>query len=634
MRSIVVVVILIGLAGCSVPVQRSLTPAAGEGAVSETVAKGGLLSLSPDRPVPGQRVEAVYRPSNALTGEPRLHLRARLRTPHHDSYNGGMGSRTGAVLERQRDGSYRGSFSLPAEVVYAAFAVEDVAATRTDSREGRFWELLLHDANGHPVFEALQQRFSDHMGRDELAVLETAREMVRLYPEHPAGWSSLRAAEGWVLGEQGAEERLAIHGERLRAFDRALAEKRNLNADEVGYLYWYARVLQDEELTERWRERLLTEHPGHFFAVQERVLRLRREHREAPAALLRELEALWPRAEGRQARERIVGPAFTAARQVGDASTILVWADRYTSLDPSAHASVATSLSGTEATREEGFRRLRLQISRVESVPDEERPLGATAAEHRESATRQAATLRTLLGRTLLAAGRTQEGIAALEQAATVGWNTSRFRSLGEVRLSAGDTAGATHVFAAVAADPATAGETRDSLRLTLNLDPDAWEEAVFRARAEMLQRTLQSARAESLPSAVAAMRNGSPVRLEELIGDVPTVVVFWSRYCDFSVQAMPQIAALAERLAKEGMQLLAITRDSPAEAEPYLQEGGWDIQVLFDTKGQAARALNSWGTPQYFVLDGAGRLRFAFSSLDDLPRQIAALRAQESRSE
>jgi hypothetical protein len=261
-----------------------------------------------------------------------------------------MGSRTGAVLERQRDGSYRGSFSLPAEVVYAAFAVEDVAATRTDSREGRFWELLLHDANGHPVFEALQQRFSDHMGRDELAVLETAREMVRLYPEHPAGWSSLRAAEGWVLGEQGAEEGLAIHGERLRAFDRALAEKRNLNADEVGYLYWYARVLQDEELTERWRERLLTEHPGHFFAVQERVLRLRREHREAPAALLRELEALWPRAEGRQARERIVGPAFTAARQVGDASTILVWADRYTSLDPSAHASVATSLSGTKAT--------------------------------------------------------------------------------------------------------------------------------------------------------------------------------------------------------------------------------------------------------------------------------------------
>jgi peroxiredoxin len=96
----------------------------------------------------------------------------------------------------------------------------------------------------------------------------------------------------------------------------------------------------------------------------------------------------------------------------------------------------------------------------------------------------------------------------------------------------------------------------------------------------------------------------------------------------------MPQIAALAERLAKEGMQLLAITRDSPAEAEPYLQEGGWDIQVLFDTKGQAARALNSWGTPQYFVLDGAGRLRFAFSSLDDLPRQIATLRAQESRSE
>ncbi len=51
-------------------------------------------------------------------------------------------------------------------------------------------------------------------------------------------------------------------------------------------------------------------------------------------------------------------------------------------------------------------------------------------------------------------------------------------------------------------------------------------------------------------------------------------------------------------------------------------------MEVLYDRQGETARALNSWGTPQYFVLDGSGRLRFAYTSLDDVPRQLAALRA------
>lgn len=42
------------------------------------------------------------------------------------------------------------------------------------------------------------------------------------------------------------------------------------------------------------------------------------------------------------------------------------------------------------------------------------------------------------------------------------------------------------------------------------------------------------------------------------------------------------------------------------------------------------ARAIGSWGTPQYYVLDGSGRLRFV-SSLDDLPRHVAALRADRT---
>jgi thiol-disulfide isomerase/thioredoxin len=275
---------------------------------------------------------------------------------------------------------------------------------------------------------------------------------------------------------------------------------------------------------------------------------------------------------------------------------------------------------------------LQAEVAAVEGVPDEQRPLGATAAEHEERSAGRAAWLSESLGRALLAAGRTDEAIAALEQAAAIGWVTARFRSLAEALLAAGDSGGATRAFAAVAADPGASDETADSLRLAVDLDPATWADAVADARAEMLERTMRSARAEPLGPVSLVKRDGSSVQLAESLGDVATVVVFWSRYCGYSVQSMPRIAALAERLAEDGVPLLAVTRNPPAEAEEYLSEGGWALEVFYDTSGEAARALNSWGTPQYFVLDGAGQLSFANSSLGELPRQVAALRARTDR--
>jgi thiol-disulfide isomerase/thioredoxin len=108
------------------------------------------------------------------------------------------------------------------------------------------------------------------------------------------------------------------------------------------------------------------------------------------------------------------------------------------------------------------------------------------------------------------------------------------------------------------------------------------------------------------------------------------TVVMFWSRYCAPSAQVMPWVAELAARLADDGTRLVAVTRDSPADAETYLQGASLELPTYFDTHGEAARVLNSWGTPQYFVLAGSGRLRFAFGSLSDVQRQMTALSAQE----
>ena len=636
MRTAMLLAVGLGITACAATVQSGppsgSEPVAEAGAVGE---EGAKLVLEPRGPAAGERIEATYHPVRALTGERRLHLRARLRTPQSDDYNHGMGSRTLAELERQPDGTYRGSFALPPDVVYAALAVEDADAERVDSREGRFWELMARGPDGRPLLAALEQRIADHMGRDDLAILETAREAARLYPDEVSSWTMLRFAENMVLGDEEAEEQQERHRERLLRFDRGLHGEQGIAADQIGYLYWYARILGEEEIANRWHTRLMGEHPEHFFAVQNRVMELRRELGEEPTTLLAALETIWEATSDHRARERIVGPAFAAARQTGDPAAILRWADRSVELNPQAAAMAAVRAAETEATRDEGLARLRLAVSEMDLARDRDRELGATTEEHRRHAARRAAVLRTSLGQTLLAAGRTGKAVDALERAAEEGWATGRFRSLGEARLASGDHAGAIRAFAAVAADPATSAETSDSLRHALGrgLEVSRWNVAVERARREMLERTLASARTERLAPVRVALRDGTSTGLDRLLGEDASVVVFWSRYCGFSVQTMPRIAALADHLAEEGIPLLAVTRDPPNEAEPYLEDGEWDLEVLFDTEGEAARALNSWGTPQYFVLDGEGRLRFAFSSLDDLPRQVIALRERETSS-
>jgi hypothetical protein len=68
------------------------------------------------------------------------------------------------------------------------------------------------------------------------------------------------------------------------------------------------------------------------------------------------------------------------------------------------------------------------------------------------------------------------------------------------------------------------------------------------------------------------------------------------------------------------------VTNDPHEDALAYLDDGGFKLDVLFDDQGSFGQALNNWGTPQYYVLDGKGRLRFV-SSLDAVLRHVMALR-------
>jgi hypothetical protein len=84
----------------------------------------------------------------------------------------------------------------------------------------------------------------------------------------------------------------------------------------------------------------------------------------------------------------------------------------------------------------------------------------------------------------------------------------------------------------------------------------------------------------------------------------------------------------LNDRLASQGAQVVTIV-DQPfskdLEQTLRVQRAG-HLSVFYDFRSDAHRAFSSFGTPDYYVLDSNGRVVFQHSSLEELPRQVAAL--------
>lgn len=583
----------------------------------------GELTLTPGTPRAGQTVQVAYRAPSTLIGRDRLILRARYRSTRDDAYQRTTRQTVAAQLTRAGGGLFRTTLRLPDSVVYAAFAVEDADGRIVDSNGRRLWELLVHDAEGRPTFDALMQRENDMMGRNWEQGYETARQVAALYPDRVASWSGLLFYEKLVLGESHLDSTLAAHKGRLKAFHDRLAPRASLTGDDLGWMLWYARSVGDSTLERYWRDRLEREAPASPLAVQERAIAIgnRAWNDKDSMRALADLDRLWD--EVGPAHGNLVNVGWSMAQRVGDSAGLVRWANHNLVMNPRDSSWIATVFTRYPALREEGMHRLRSQLRALETRNDSRRALERTVEEQRAVDVASARQILVALGDALVASGRTTAGLDTLKLAVREGWDVSLFRRVAEIERSSGDTAAALRLLALVAADPATEALTG------VSVDSAAWARLLQDGRGEMRRRLLDMAMRRGLPPAVRLeAAGGSAARFDSLTRDRVTFVAFWSRHCGPSLEELPALERLTARLRKQGVAIVTITDERVSDdLQRFLADQKLTFPVYADAWREASRAFSQWGTPSYFVLDADGLMRFEYRELDRVPAEVAALR-------
>ena len=99
-----------------------------------------------------------------------------------------------------------------------------------------------------------------------------------------------------------------------------------------------------------------------------------------------------------------------------------------------------------------------------------------------------------------------------------------------------------------------------------------------------------------------------------------PTVVVFTCNHCPYALAWHDRVLDVARDYGERGVRVLAVNPNDdaryPADSFQAMKDrveadGGWPLPYLRDESQEVARAYDAKTTPDVFVLDGEGRLRY-----------------------
>lgn len=608
------------------------------------VSERSTLVITPATPTRAAAVQVHYRPGPMMFPDATaLVLRARIRTVRDQAYGVPPTQvRRLAVLHRDADGSFTARLTLPDSMVFAVFAVESPDSSRVDDNDGRGWELPVAELDGRPAFDALYQRAHDMMGRSWEQGYASMQRATELYPDRVEGWTYREFFERALYMGSTADSVMSMYRARLDSLVAFAKTRPRLRYEEIGSIYFRAYVTgrrpgatrADSAEWAYWWDRLRAEYPRHEQRAQRLAVYLDTAGIGRSGAL-DSLEHLY------HAFAPLSGPGrnlFNRATQLVDGAKDPTadrrWLERIAAGAPDSVRRVAMVLSTRPAFRQEGMELLRalLRDSTAQLVPG--RALEDDAATFARRVADQRRRMLAALGRALIAQGRRTAALDTLRLASSGTWDPVLFGDLAGAYRLAGDAEAASRMGARLVVDPRTTATRADSLEAEgrRRLGASGWNAALDTARRDMHDRLLERSIVRSVRTDIALLsRNGRTGSVRSLTGGRPAVVIFWSRQCGFAIEAVPEIASLVTRLGATGTPVLFVIGETPSVAlDDALAALKVTWPVYYDTRGLLADAMNNFATPSYYVLDGAGRIRFNFATeVPDIIAQVEAVKSE-----
>ncbi len=107
---------------------------------------------------------------------------------------------------------------------------------------------------------------------------------------------------------------------------------------------------------------------------------------------------------------------------------------------------------------------------------------------------------------------------------------------------------------------------------------------------------------------------SGKTQRLADYRGR-PVLVNLWASWCPPCRAEMPDLVAFYQQHQSEGLVMLAVdSADTREKAQAFMRNQPMPFSVLYDPKGKVMDAFGVQGLPSTFLIDGEGKILFAWT--------------------